>query len=835
MSSSPNGVRAGSRLSLALCSIACLVTAPAVAAAQAGPSGAIAGAIVARESGRPVAGATVVVEGTTLTTVANGVGRFRLDGVTAGTVVLVVEGAGLLPLRVTGVQVRANETTPLVVELEETPNFLERVQVTATKTELSIGDVAAQADIVDRSTIDRRGHQSLVQAVSHVPGAVVATQLGMFESVQLRGMPRDGNEFTNTLLLVDGVPQVDSRNSARTVGLPIHDASSIEVIRGPNSALYGRTAIGGSVNVRTADPAPRPEFGVDLTGGQFGMAKGLVRASGPVGTWGGYYVSAETERASGFYESKTEDVESDRWSLFGKLTFAPDAKSAGFITVNGVRSDNSTPTNEPFIDGRLLHEIEPGFDRLTSFNIPGPNYHHGEDRVTLNYTRQLTSWARITEIFGYRNVQAKFIDDGDFIGSPFDTEANTLTMLPFSQQADEDIVYQELRGEFTAGTGAVRNSLIVGGSYERNSGSLTNSEFFFTEDNEDGFTIDYLNPVIPPRSEWLSFTGTPRAYHLGNTGVFFQNIFQPAPRVILTGAGRYDHLALDNKRGAGLVLEQTFEAFSPKVSATVKLAGVEANSPVTVNLYGGYSQAFLPPRAPSGLTAANVADNIRPEDIENYEVGLKGSAAGGRVSFETTFFRMKESGVVLSIRQGPFFIPTNDGELKYKGVETGFRVSASPKVSLYVNASFYRNRFGDFVIQDEEDPSSDVALTGNRLAISPDHIVNWGATLTPTSSTDVNIDVKHVGDAATDRENTFTVPGYTLVDVAASWRRGPLRVTLSAHNLFNEEYYWSGGSETVDPGRPRQVLLTTSFLFKLAVGSRQWAVHSGQFTVGGSQ
>ena len=106
-------------------------------------------------------------------------------------------------------------------------------------------------------------------------------------------------------------------------------------------------------------------------------------------------------------------------------------------------------------------------------------------------------------------MQAKFIDDGDFIGSPFDLDANTLTMLPFSQQADEDIVYQELRGEFTTQCGRVKNSLIVGGSYEHNSGSLTNSEFFFTEDNEDGFTINYLNPVIPPRSEWLSFTGTP--------------------------------------------------------------------------------------------------------------------------------------------------------------------------------------------------------------------------------------------------------------------------------------------------------------------------------------
>src|SRR5262245_53102730 len=385
------------------------------AAAQAKP-GTITGTVVAREGGAPVAGATVIVDGTAQSAIANGVGRFRLEGVPSGRVVLVATGPGFLELRVPDVEVRPNETTMLVVELVATPNILERVQVTATKSELSIGDVAAQTDIIDRSTLDDRNVQTLVKAVEHVPGAVVATQLGSFESVQFRGLPRDDNEFTNTLLLVDGVPQVDSRNSARTVGLPIHDAASIEVVRGPNSALYGRTAIGGSVNVLTASPAPKPEFGVDFTGGQFDMANVVAKASGPASAWGGYYVSAERERSGGFYQSRTADFEIDKWSLFGKLTFAPDAKSAGFITANSVRSDDSTPTNEPFIGGRLLHEITPAFDRLSSFNIPGPNYHHGEDRITLNYSRQMAPWARVTEIFGYRNLQQKFIDDGDFIG-----------------------------------------------------------------------------------------------------------------------------------------------------------------------------------------------------------------------------------------------------------------------------------------------------------------------------------------------------------------------------------------------------------------------------------
>src|SRR4029453_17835200 len=147
----------------------------------------------------------------------------------------------------------------------------------------------------------------------------------------------------------------------------------------------------------------------------------------------------------------------------------------------------------------------------------------------------------------------------------------------------------------------------------------------------------------------------------------------------------------DNTRDGGDKLEATFDAFSPKANATFKLLGVEGDGRPTVNLYGAYSQAFLPPRRPSSLTPANTPPNLRPEDISNYEAGVKGSLAGGRVSLEATYFRMTEDGFVLNVRQGPFFLPTNAGQLCYKGVETGISVTPSPKTSLYVNAAFYRN------------------------------------------------------------------------------------------------------------------------------------------------
>jgi outer membrane receptor protein involved in Fe transport len=173
---------------------------------------------------------------------------------------------------------------------------------------------------------------------------------------------------------------------------------------------------------------------------------------------------------------------------------------------------------------------------------------------------------------------------------------------------------------------------------------------------------------------------------------------------------------------------------------------------------------------------------------------------------------MTEDGVVLTTRQGPQFVPTNSGEIRYKGFETGVRAAATASVTLYANAAFYRNRFGTFVVQEEE---GDTILTGNRLPISPDYVINWGGSVAVRRDVQASVDIKHIGDVQTNRDNTFLLEPYSLVDAAITWQRGPrVRVTLSAHNLFDTAYYWNGDGETADPGRPRQVLLSTSFLFR---------------------
>ena len=794
-----------------LCALASLLYPPA---ANGRATGSVAGTVVANEDGRPVSEAVVQVEGEGVSAVTNAVGRFRIAGVPAGVATLDVTARGYLGLKVSNLEVIAGEATTVTIELSATPNFLERVQVTASKAPLSIGEIAAQAEVVERSAIDERGDQRLTQAISHVPGVIVSTQAGSFESVLLRGLPRGGNEFTSTLLLVDGVPQTDSRNSSRVINLPIHDADSIEVVRGPNSALYGRTAIGGAVNVRTGEPTAESRYGLDLTGGDFDYFKGAARASGPVAEWGGYFVSASSERHESFYTG-TDDFEVDLTSIFGKLTFVADAKSFGKVSVNRVRSAQSLPTNVPIIGGRFLSDIDPRFDRLTDLNVPGTNYRQKGDRLTANYTRQFTDQVGWVNVLGFREIQYKFIDSGDITGAPFDLAASTLTQYPFELQTDEDIFYGESRIESDFSAGEVEMSLMLGGSYERTTGYGAGN-LMYTDADTFGWPLDYLNPVHPPRSEWEFFRFGGNDYNLGATGFFGQLNAEPTSRLTLTAGGRYDRLDLENTltfRDRQPVVEDSFDAFSPKVGAIVKLLPDTAGA--SVNLYAQYSEAFLPPRRPSGLRPGDDEIELNPEDIENFEVGIKSSALDGRLSLEATWFNMNRSGIVHSVRQGPFFVPTNAGEHEYRGFELGARYSPASHVTLYANAALYDNRFGDFRI---ESSGGITDLTGNRLPIAPDRILNGGVEFAPADAWKVRVDVKHVGDVMVDRGNTFELDPYTLLDAAVSWWVSDgVRLTLSAHNLLDEEYHWNGDTsraESADPGAPRQVLLGASFSFR---------------------
>lgn len=785
--------------------------------AQGADEGTLIGAVSALETGQPITNAEVRLQGTDFGTTTNRSGRFQLSRVPAGTYTVIIDALGYRSSERGGITVRRGETTRIEIDVELQPLSLERIVVSAAKEALSVGEIASQTAIVNTQEARRRGEVELVDVVENTPGVTVSTQAGSFQSIEMRGMPRQGSEFTSTLLLIDGVPQTDSRNSARIINLPLDDASAIEIVRGPNSALYGRTAVGGAINIQTSEPTTEPRAVLSLEAGSFDRLKADVRASGPVSDWGGYDVSWSRMGNEGFYTGDPEYAV-DQNSAFGKFTFTPDDASSGMVSLASVVSDNSLPTSVPIIDGRLLSEIEPGFDEYANINLPTANYHQENLRFTLNYERRLSDHVSFTEIFGYRNLEFDFQETGDIIGAPFDLDEDRLTSYPFSMLQEEEIFYQEGRFRITPELG-IENSVIAGFSYEDNSGSRI-GDLIYSDPATFGIPINFLDPQFPDRSEWQYFQFGGDEYGLQSLGFYAQARVSPVSWLQLTAAGRYDRLNMENVKtlaeGAPSI-SRSYDAFSPKVSSTFNLLSdreTEALGRASLNVYATYSEAFLPPRSPGGLNPVGEQPNLVPEDVRNYEGGIKGTFWDQKVALDASYFQMRRNGIVVQTRVGPFFEDSNAGEQDFEGIEFGLTWLPMERLSLRANGALYQHRFGDFVIQRE---GGDEVLTGHRLPLVPDENLNLGAEFELTEEIGVTGNVKYVGSRYIDQGNTFLLDSHSVIDASVFYERGPFSLTLAAQNLTDEVYFNYGdifNGEAAAPAPPRQLLLRTSYTFR---------------------
>ena len=149
------------------------------------------------------------------------------------------------------------------------------IVITAARTPEEAGEVAASVSIIDADRIGRLGEPLVLDLVRLTPSASISVSGTAGSQAQLRIR---GAEANHTLLFVDGIRANDpaAANEPRFELLNADLASRIEIVRGPQSALWGSEAIGGVVAV---DGADNPPASATAEAGSFGF----VRAAGTVG------------------------------------------------------------------------------------------------------------------------------------------------------------------------------------------------------------------------------------------------------------------------------------------------------------------------------------------------------------------------------------------------------------------------------------------------------------------------------------------------------------------------------------------------------------------------
>lgn len=258
---------------------------------------------------------------------------------------------------------------------------LEEVTVTARKTEERLLDAPVSITAFSAEDIEKKGFANLVDVARSTPGVQYSQQGGQIpgrytDAIRFRGMNVNSDSPSLQLgsLFVDGIFVLGGTQS-----IPIDDVERIEVIKGPQSATYGRSTFGGAINYITRNPSLTEYSGkLNALGANFGESDISGSFEGPIiddklsfRVGGRYYNRGSVFTASDGGGLGEENSKSISLSFFAKPVEGLEIKLRGFHAqdedgpsmggiVQGWRNDTCT--------GRTISTEDPMFPIASPMN-----------------------------------------------------------------------------------------------------------------------------------------------------------------------------------------------------------------------------------------------------------------------------------------------------------------------------------------------------------------------------------------------------------------------------------------------------------------------------------
>ena len=206
---------------------------------------------------------------------------------------------------------------------------IDEVLVTARRRSETFKDVPMSVNVFTREAIESAGIEKPADFIARVPNmTLVETQNAGNSFVVIRGISQARNSEPSVAVLVDGVLETNPAEFSQE----LFDIEQIEVLKGPQGAVYGRNAIGGAIIIRTADPGDEFEGRVKLGYGNGSSIRAQAGISGPLGDTFKYRASLNYYDTDGFLPStflggKADPVE----DLSGRvrLSFEPNDTFSG--------------------------------------------------------------------------------------------------------------------------------------------------------------------------------------------------------------------------------------------------------------------------------------------------------------------------------------------------------------------------------------------------------------------------------------------------------------------------------------------------------------------------
>jgi vitamin B12 transporter len=234
---------------------------------------------------------------------------------------------------------------------------LQELVVTATRLPTPLHALGSSTDLFLPGELRRRQVFSLREALQLAPGGVILANggPGAVSSLFLRGV-----SSSQTLLLVDGIRVNDANTSAGSFlgGADLAGMGRLEIVRGPQSTLYGGAAIGGVVALDAAPGAGPAQGGAELEGGSFETWRGRAWAAGGTGRIGLAVAltanGTENQRRPNDWDQRTQLIRVD-YRLSSRVGAGATFRGLqhSYTSPGDLRTSNTTPEGTTTFENHL--------------------------------------------------------------------------------------------------------------------------------------------------------------------------------------------------------------------------------------------------------------------------------------------------------------------------------------------------------------------------------------------------------------------------------------------------------------------------------------------------
>lgn len=614
----------------------------------------------------------------------------------------------------------------------------------ATKSDTPLAETQQSISVVTSQQIEDQNAQSLGQALNYTAG-VLGEPYGTdprFNDPTIRGFSGESAQYVNGL------------RQLRYMGAPAFETygvQQVEVLKGPNSSLYGAGSPSGIINQvqKRAQAYDFSEAGIGYDSNDAGqLFFDVNRAPSDVLSW----------RLTGIArDSKTQisELTNERGYLGAALRYTPDAVTTIDVIGSYTRDAPISPPGVP----HPLTEVADGEDLRDEYY--GEPAYDDSDRKMANFGLEISHEMENGWTLGQGFRYEKF--DWEYTGhyvSGLTADGLSITRGANYQLENTTGINLDTRLSNTLNTGAVTHDVLVGLDIRQYDADTT-TKFFNSA------------PINWARPEYGS---------LPDTTPWYESNLDVKQRQV--GLYVQDEVAVGAWRGS-LALRQDWTKQTGETTAAGQIdqsdnaltgrAGLSYVMASGVIPYLSYSTSFDPEIG----TNDDTGNPLEPNEAKQWELGVKYQPSGFNGLFTAALYDMTQENVTEGLGNGRF---RQIGEVESRGLE--LEATAELARGWDIRASYAYN----------ETEQVGGINDGNEMPNAPRHLASLWLDRDFDNGFRAGGGLRHIGSRKGDFANTFDLDSVTLVDLGASYTHGNVEATLNLNNITDEVYLANCGS-----------------------------------------